>query len=377
MENLFESLGITQELIKGLKKNNITVPTKIQEKIIPLALQNKDIIGQSETGTGKTLAYLLPVFQKIDTSKKEMQTLILTPTHELAMQVFKEIELLTKNSELTITSAPIIGDINIARQIEKLKNKPHIIVGSAGRVLELIKKKKITAHTIKTIVIDEADRLLDKNNLESIKAVIKTTLKERQIMIFSATILPSTISIAQEFMKEPEKIQVENTEVINANIIHNYVVCEQRDKISFIRKLVSALNPEKAIIFINKSDEIEITTNKLQYHNLKVEGIHGTNVKEDRKKALEDFRKGKIQLLVASDIAARGLDIKGITHIFNLDIPEDPKNYLHRVGRTGRAGEKGMAVSIVTIKELELIKKYEKALNIEFNQKDLYKGNLL
>lgn len=377
MESLFAKLGITEELIKGLKKNNITVPTKIQENIIPLALQNKDIIGQSETGTGKTLAYLLPIFQKVDISKKEMQVLILTPTHELAMQVNSEIELLSKNSELQLTSAPIIGDVNIARQIEKLKTKPHIIVGSAGRVLELIKKKKITAHTVKTIVVDEADRLLDKNNIEAIKAVIKTTLKERQIMIFSATIQPSTIAIAEEFMKEPEKIKVENTDVIAENIIHNYIVCEQRDKISIIRKLVSALKPEKAIIFINKSEEIEVTTSKLQYHNLKVEGIHGTNVKEDRKRAMEDFRKGKIQLLVASDIAARGLDIKGVTHIFNLDIPEDPKNYIHRVGRTGRAGEKGMAVSIVTDRELELIKKYEKAFNLDFQQKDLYKGELV
>lgn len=377
MENLFEKLGLNSTLVEGLKITDIITPTEIQERVIPLALSNKDIIGQSETGTGKTLAYLLPLFQKIDTSKREMQAIILTPTHELSMQIFREVELLAKNSGMPVTSISVIGDVNINRQIEKLRDKPHIIVGSTVRILDLIKKKKIAAHTVKTIIVDEADRLLDRKNVESVKAVIKTTLKERQLMFFSATFSPITISIAKELMKESELVTIENKDIVNKDITHYYFRCDLRDKINMIRKLISALNPERAIIFINKSDEIEIITSKLKYHNLKVEGLHGSNIKEDRKKAMEDFRTGKVQLLVASDIAARGLDIPGITHIFNYDIPADPKDYLHRAGRTGRAGNEGMCISIVTVREIEMMKEYKKTFGIDIIEKDVFMGKVV
>jgi len=377
MGNLFEKLGLNKELVEGLKATQIETPTEIQERVIPLALSNKDVIGQSETGTGKTLAYLLPLFQKIDTTKREMQAIILTPTHELSMQIFREVEALAKNSGMPVTSISVIGDVNVNRQIEKLRDKPHIIVGSTIRILELIKKKKIAAHTVKTIIVDEADRLLDRKNVESVKAVIKTTLKERQLMFFSATLSSATISIAKELMKESELITIENKDIVNKDISHYYFRCDLRDKINMIRKLVSSLNPERAIIFINNSNEIEIITSKLKYHNLKVEGLHGSNIKEDRKKAMEDFRSGKVQLLVASDIAARGLDIPGITHIFNYDIPADPKDYLHRAGRTARAGNKGMCISIVTVREIEMMKEYKKTFGIEILEKDIYMGQVV
>jgi superfamily II DNA/RNA helicase len=297
--------------------------------------------------------------------------------NELAIQVERVIETLSKNSELRVTSTPIIGNVNIVRQIDKLKEKPHIIVGSPGRILELIKKRKITAHTIKTIVIDEADRLLDENNIGNVKAVVKSTLKERQIMLFSATMPQSTVNTAMEMMKEPEIIKSVEKQKVNEDISHMYFTAEQRDKIEVLRKLVASINPERALVFINKSDEIEITTAKLQYHGLKADGIHGTSVKSERKKALEDFRAGRINLLVASDIAARGLDIKGVTHIFNLDLTEEPKGYLHRAGRTGRAGESGTCISIITEREKELIEKYEKVLHIKIEPKVIFKGKIL
>jgi ATP-dependent RNA helicase DeaD len=377
MDNLFEKLELKESLVQGLIRYGFTEPTEIQEKVIPLAIQNKDIIGQSQTGTGKTLAYLLPAFQKIDINKREMQVLILAPTHELVMQIYNEVNTLAKNSELPVTAASIIGDVNITRQIERLKEKPHIIVGSSGRVLELIKKKKISAHTIKTIIIDEADKLLDRYNIDNVKAIIKTTLKERQLMMFSATISQKTVDIAQEIMKTPELIRVEDKTDISPNITHYYFVCEQRDKIEVLRKLIHAVNPEKALIFINKSDDIAITAAKLSYHKLKAEGIHGTDIKEDRKKALEDFRRGKIQFLVASDIAARGLDISGVTHVFNLEMPEDPRDYFHRVGRTGRAGNTGTALSIITEREEELVKKLRNTQKLDIQRKDIYRGKIV
>ena len=349
----FDKLGLNQNLIEGLKQEGINKPTDIQIKAIPLSLENKDIIGQSPTGSGKTLAYLLPIFQKIDTSKREMQAIILAPTHELAMQINREIKLLSENSKVPVTSTPIIGNANIKRQIEKLKEKPHIIVGSSGRILELIKKKKISAHTI------------------------KTNMKDRQLMIFSATINEKTLSIAKSLMKDAEFIKAKSENAVNPNITHMYFISEQRDKIEILRKLVASINPEKAIVFINKSDETEIITSKLKYHKIKAEGIHGSSSKEDRQKALEGFRSGKLQLLVASDIAARGLDIKNVSHIFNLDLPSDTKEYLHRVGRTSRTGEAGTAISIITDKDLSLIKKYEKDFKIEINLKTIYKGKIL
>jgi superfamily II DNA/RNA helicase len=377
MSNTFESLGVASNLVEGLKKSSITVPTDIQTAVIPAALQNKDIIGQSQTGSGKTLAYLLPIFHKIDAGKREMQAIILAPTHELVMQIDKVISTLSQNSGAGVTSTTIIGDVNIKRQIEKLKEKPHIIVGSTVRILELIKQKKISAHTVKTIVLDEADRLLKDESLPSVKDVIKTTLRERQLMVFSASVDERTLKTAEVLMKEPEIIKLEQTFEINPNISHMFIVTEERDKLETLRKAVAAEKPEKAIVFLNRGEDIEVTTLKLQYHHFKCYGLYGNATKEERKKALEDFRNGKLQLLIASDLGARGLDVKGVTHIFNLSLPRDSKEYLHRVGRTGRAGEKGKAISIVTKREMNYLKDYEKHFNISVEEKELFKGQLL
>nr|WP_205910933.1 DEAD/DEAH box helicase [Clostridium sporogenes] len=374
--NSFDALNLNTMLVEGLKKLNINEPTEIQKRAIPLAMENRDIIGQSETGTGKTLAYLLPVFEKVNVEKKEMQTIILAPTHELSMQINNEIRNIASNSNMAVRSMAIIGEANIKRQIEKLKEKPHIIVGSPGRILELIKKKKITAHTVKTIVIDEGDKLLDKNNIKVVKDVIKTTLKERQLMLFSATITESSLNIAKDLMKEAEVIKVKEQNTVNENIKHLYITGEHRERIEVLRKLIASINPKRAIVFINRNEEIELTTLKLQYHKIKAYGIYGAAEKEQRKKALEDFRLGKVQILVSSDLSARGLDIKDVTHIFNLDLPENPKEYLHRVGRTGRASEEGTAISIITEKEKALIRKYEKEFNINIEEKKIYKGTL-
>ncbi|ERI94572.1 DEAD-box ATP-dependent RNA helicase CshA family protein [Clostridiales bacterium oral taxon 876 str. F0540] len=373
----FEELGLNLNLIDGLKKEGITEPTDIQEKVIPLALENKDIIGQSQTGSGKTLAYLLPIFQRMEAEKREMQAIILAPTHELVIQIDKVIKSLSENSGVAVTSAAIIGDVNIKRQVEKLREKPHIIVGSTGRILELIKMKKISAHTIKTIVVDEGDRLLDDKNVSVVKDIIKTTLRDRQLMVFSATIDDKVLSTAETLMKAPEVIKIEEKLQVNPNIAHMYVTCEQRDKMEILRKVIAAEKPKKAIVFINKSMETEITTLKLKHHNIKAYGIYGNAKKEERKKAMEDFRSGKLQVLVASDIAARGLDVKDVTHIINLDLPPEAKDYLHRAGRTGRAGKKGTTISIVTPKEISSLRKYEKSFEIQIKEKDLFNGKLI
>lgn len=371
----FKNLKINENLIKGLNIIGIEEPTEIQKEVIPVALDGENLIGQSETGTGKTLAYLLPTLEKIDISKKEMQCIILAPTHELAIQINNTINELKQAASLDITSTALIGNANINRQIESLKAKPHIIVGSAGRILELIGKKKVSAHTIKTIIIDEVDKLLDKNNLSVVKNIIKATQKQTQVMMFSATLNNKTLDIAKTLKESMKVISVKNNKV-NENINHNYIKTDSRRKIETLRKLINAINSERILVFNNDIYTTNTTIENLTASNIKVAAIGGNNKMEERKKALEDFRKGKIQVLIASDVAARGLDIKGVTHVINIDIPEDSNDYLHRAGRVGRAGETGEVFSLVDDREEKIIKNHEKNFKINIKEKHLYKGNI-
>ena len=376
MSENFAKLGIGEKLCHGLQQAGITVPTGIQAQVIPLALAGKDVIGQSATGTGKTLAYLLPLFQKIDAGKREMQAIILAPTYELVMQIQQQAERLAVNSGLPVTSLPLIGDANITRQMEKLRDKPHIIVGSGGRILELIQKKKISAHTIKTIVLDEGDRLLGEQNLEIVKTIIKTTLKDRQLLLFSATVKPAAVELAQSLMREPAVVHVAAQAQDQPDITHLYFITVLREKMDVLRKIARSIAGKRALVFINKQDDIAATVAKLNFQGLAAAGLHGGADKTERKKALEDFRSGKIQLLVATDIAARGLDIPGVDYVINLDMTDEPQTYLHRTGRTGRAGQSGTAISIVTVGETGYIVRMEKALKLTMQQKEMIKGEM-
>lgn len=373
----FNDLNLDSNIIEGLKKQGITKPTAIQAAAIKPALENKDVIGEAFTGSGKTLAYLLPIFHKIDTSKREMQAIILAPTHELALQIEAQIKLLAQNSDAPVTSFSVIGDVNIHNQIKKLKEiKPHIIVGSTGRILDLIRKKKITAHTIKTIVIDEADNLLDPKRSQITKDIIKTTMRDRQLMVFSASIKPETLLTAERLMKEPVIIKSEEKPEINPNIKHMLFVCDRRDKFETLRKIIVAEKPKKAIVFVNSNEDIEMTTAKLNFHSKDCFAINGHISKEDRKLAIESFRKGDIKILVSSDVTARGLDVEGVTHVFHLDLPLKLNEYLHRAGRTARGNNSGVSIAIATEKQLNIIKKYEKEFKIKFENKRVFGGKI-
>ncbi len=368
---------LSPSLCNALQKEQITVPTEVQAAVIPLVLANKDLIVQSQTGTGKTLAYLLPLFERLDPARGETQAIILTPTHELAIQIQRQIERLAANAGSALHSLPIIGNVNILRQIEQLKTKPQIIVGSPGRILELIRKKKISAHTVKTVVVDEADKLIDKSNIESVRAVIGTTLRDRQMLLFSASIPQGTMEAAKLLMKQPELIRLGGQSSIPASIEHTYFFAEERDKIEELAKLAKIIRPQKAMIFINKEYDVDVALEKLKFHGLSVGSIYGENRKLERKAAMEAFRSGRYQFLIASDIAARGLQIDGITCVFHVTMPEDPFDYLHRAGRTGRNGTQGHSVSIITPREQALIRLYAKKFNIPFHAKRMFKGEIV
>jgi ATP-dependent RNA helicase DeaD len=317
------------------------------------------------------------LFQKVDAAKREMQAIVLAPTHELAMQIFRQAELLAQNSGEAVTATVIIGEVNITRQIDKLKEKPHIIIGSAGRILELIQKRKINAQTIKTIVVDEADRLLDDSNRAAVASVIRATQKDRQLMLFSATITPAAIGTAGEWMQDPVFSTVQAEAHVPTGIDHVFITTEAREKVDTLRKLLASLQPGRALVFVNTANSIAEVVAKLCHHGVAAVGIHGSSIKGERQSAMEDFRAGRARVLVASDLAARGLDIPGVETVINLDLPEEPQSYLHRAGRTGRAGELGSVISVVDRSEARHINFLQKSLQICMPEKMLSYGKIV
>ena len=377
MQTSFEQIGLDKKLVAGLAKAAITIPTPVQAAVIPEVLQGRDVIGHSATGTGKTLAYLLPLFQKIESGKREVQAVVLAPTHELVMQIFRQAELLAQNSGIPVAAAAIIGEVNIARQIDKLKEKPHLLIGSAGRLLELIQKRKINAQTIKTIVLDEADRLLDETNRAAVAAVIKTTQKDRQLLLFSATIPQETLAAAAQWLREPVHAAIRNDSPLPSGIAHMYFLAEARDKVVVLRKLLAGIQPERALVFVNTAPAIAETVAKLNFHGVAAAGLHGSANKAERQAAMQDYREGRVRILVASDLAARGLDIDGVDNVINLDLPETAQSYLHRAGRTGRAGASGRVFSIVDRGESRRIHSLRKSLRIAITEKQLSYGEVV
>jgi superfamily II DNA/RNA helicase len=363
----FKELGLSQRLVAALAVEQITEPTPIQVLVIPEVIKHLDLMVQSQTGTGKTLAYLLPLFEKLQPIR-EMQALVLVPTHELAVQILRQVERLSQNSDNKLTGAVIIGNVNIERQILKLREKPQIIIGTAGRVLQLIRKKKIAAHTIKTIVVDEADRLFDAKNSQIITDVIKTTPRDRQMILVSATISARTIETTKSITKDPRFLKADTSNNIPNTIEHRFVTTTYANKIDRLRKLIFHMKAAKSLVFVNTANEIKKIVSELKYHGVKVGSLHGDDNKMDRKATMEKYSSGKLTVLIASDIAARGIDMKDVTHVFNVDMPDTVDGYLHRVGRTGRSGKAGVAISIVTSQEREVLQKHEKALGLLFEE---------
>ena len=378
MDKNFKELGIKENICKALDIRGIVKPTEVQEKTIVPALEGKNIIAQSQTGTGKTLAYVLPMMEKINYDNKELQGLVLAPTHELTMQIHNTILDLKKDANISCNAASLVGSGNITRQIEKLKSKPQIATGSSGRVVDLIKRKKLKVHNVKFLVIDEFDKLLDKDNINDIKFIIKSLDNKVQIIMVSATTDEKTLDMAKSLMSEAEIIKVSSSDLtINSNITHEFFLCDPRKKVEFLRKVVHWERAKKTLVFVNNNYDVELTLDKLKYHNINCDSICGNISKEDRKNAIEGFRRGKVNVLIASDVGARGLDIKGITHVVNLDMPKSEKDYVHRAGRVARGENTGKCISLVAPREFPLIEKYEKIFNIKMTEKVLYKGQIL
>ncbi len=374
----FNNLGLNEKLIKGLEKQNITEPTKVQSLTIEKIIENKDLLVNSETGSGKTLAYLLPMFEKIDTTKKDPQVLVLAPTHELVMQIANEAKQLAENSNMDVNTFAIIGEVNIQKQIKNIKSvKPHIVVGTAGRLLDLIQQKKLKVHEVKTIILDEVDSLVTRKGEAIVEKIIKTTLRDRQLLGFTASLDEKSESFCDYMMKDMEIIRVTDESAINPNINHIYIYGDRREKFTNLRKSLSAAKAKRAIVFVNDEDSIEVINEKLNYHNYKSVCISGKMSKEDRKNAMTSFRSGKANILVSSDLSARGLDIPDVSQIFNLDFPLSKNEYLHRCGRSARGNKKGTAISIVTNQNLGVIRDYKRQFKINMKAVELKNGQFV
>lgn len=371
-----KTLNLKPNLLTALTAENINDLNETQKKFIPEMLAGKDVILQSSTGSGKTLAYLLPIFERCEQAEPITEVVIVVPTQELAMQVHRQVESLSKNSGINLVSLPIFANVNIKTQIEKLKSRPQIIVGTTSRILNLIQMKKLPAHTIKTLIIDEADRSCDKSSFENLKALRKSMMKRTQVICVSASFPAGSREKAESLAQDPVFISIEGKEQVPANITHQFITCDKRDKMEKLRQYLAAAKPENAIIFINELGNINIAVEKLQFHKVNCAAIHSASTKLERQKNLADFRTGKLQYLVATDVAARGLHIDGITNIISVSVAQDPIDYLHRAGRTGRNGKNGISISIISPAEANLIAKYEKRLKVKFQEVEVARGKV-
>lgn len=355
-------------------KSGFAQATPIQLKAIPQIMEGKDVIAESPTGTGKTLAYLLPLLEKIDPDQSSPQALILASSRELVMQINEEVRIWSQGS--SINGAAFIGGANVKRQLEKLKKRPQIIAGTPGRIQELITQKKLKMHEVKTIVLDEGDQLLVPEHLTTIRNIVKTTLKDRQVMMFSATLPQETEQAARAFMNEPVTIKVDKSEKMQSKVDHMYFVVEKRDKFKILEK-ISRLEGMKGLAFINDIGELNVIGEKLKYKEVEVGLLHGESNKVEREKALRKLKSGKHPLLLATDVAARGLDIKGLTTVIHVDLANSIDQYVHRSGRTGRAGADGTVMSIVTEREERELKKIARELELSLQKKEFYAGQIV
>ncbi len=371
----FADLSLPSELVAALAKQQISDPTPIQIAAIPPLAAGKDAYLRAETGTGKTLAYLLPLFMRIDPAQAATQVVIVAPTHELAIQIHRQSCELALNAARAIRSVLLIGGTATDRQIDKLKTKPHVVVGSPGRIVELLERGKLKTAHIRAVVIDEADRMLNEESLNWIQTIVSATPRTRQLIFASATIEQQTRQVLATLAPDVVMLRA-GAAAVNENIDHLFLVCESRDKPDMLRKLLHAFEVPRSIVFVHRNDVAEEVASKLIHHKLAVADLNSELSKMERKRAMDGIRSGAIRIMIASDLAARGLNIPGVTHIFNLDIPTMSKAYLHRVGRTARAGSKGTAVSLVTETEARLIRRYEDELAISLQCIRLRNGEI-
>ena len=346
----FNELNLSADLLAEIEKAGFVEASPIQEQTIPLALEGKDVIGQAHTGTGKTAAFGLPTLEKIRTEEATIQALVIAPTRELAVQSQEELFRFGRSKGVKVRS--VYGGSSIEKQIKALKSGAHIVVGTPGRLLDLIKRKALKLQDIETLILDEADEMLNMGFLEDIEAIISRVPESRQTLLFSATMPDAIKRIGVQFMKDPEHVKIAANELTTELVDQYYIRVKEQEKFDTMTRLMDVEQPELAIVFGRTKRRVDELTRGLKIRGFRAEGIHGDLDQNKRLRVLRDFKNGNLDVLVATDVAARGLDISGVTHVYNYDIPQDPESYVHRIGRTGRAGKSGQSITFVAPNEM-------------------------
>lgn len=346
----FTDLQLSEDILLAVEKAGFETPSPIQEQTIPLALQGKDVIGQAQTGTGKTAAFGLPTLNKIDVANQAVQALVIAPTRELAVQSQEELFRFGREKGVKVRS--VYGGSSIEKQIKALKSGAHIVVGTPGRLLDLINRKALKLNTVETLILDEADEMLNMGFLDDIEAIIERVPESRQTLLFSATMPEAIKRIGVKFMKEPEHVKVAAKELTTELVDQYYIRVKENEKFDTMTRLMDVDQPELSIVFGRTKRRVDELTRGLKLRGFRAEGIHGDLDQGKRLRVLRDFKSDNLDVLVATDVAARGLDISGVTHVYNYDIPQDPESYVHRIGRTGRAGQTGQSITFVSPNEM-------------------------
>ncbi|CAM3887966.1 DEAD/DEAH box helicase [Geobacillus stearothermophilus] len=374
-ETQFTRFSFQPFVIEAIKALRFYKPTEIQERIIPGALRGESMVGQSQTGTGKTHAYLLPIIEKIDPERAEVQAVITAPTRELATQIYHETLKITKfcPKDRMIIARCFIGGTDKQKALEKLTVQPHIVIGTPGRINDFIREQALDVHTARTLVVDEADLMLDMGFLVDVDQIAARMPKELQMLVFSATIPEKLKPFLKKYMENPTFVQVKPRQAANENIEHVLIPLRGREKARLLHDVLVSYNPYLAIVFVNTRKMADEVADLLAEQGLKVGVLHGDLTPRERKKVMNQIRDLEFQYVVATDLAARGIDIEGVSHVVNYELPDDLQFYIHRAGRTARAGYNGIAATIYEPSDQDAIARLEK-MGISFVHRDLVRG---
>ncbi len=372
--NAFEALGLNEQLVRAVTELGFETPTSIQEKAIPVLLSGTtDFMGLAQTGTGKTAAFGLPLLQLIDPSQRHPQALIVCPTRELCLQITNDIEAFKKHSRNIYTEA-VYGGASIMMQMRNLKKGVHIVVATPGRLIDLIERKAIDLQKVKYVVLDEADEMLNMGFRDDIDFVLKNTINRESIWLFSATMPPEVRAISKNYMESPKEVTVGKRNSGNVNIDHQYFVVSAQYRYEALKRLIDFNPGMYGIIFTRTKADAQEISERLAKSGYEIEALHGDLSQQQRDKVMGRFRTKNLQLLIATDVAARGIDVDGITHVINYELPDDMEVYTHRSGRTGRAGKTGVCLSICHSREIYKIRSLEKITNAKFHKLDVPSG---
>ena len=355
----FDELNIDERILRAVEDMGFEETSPIQTQAIPAVLEGIDVIGQAQTGTGKTAAYSIPVLQKINPDVKKPQAIVLCPTRELAVQVAEEIRKLAKYMS-DIKVLPVYGGQEIVRQIKSLKAGVQIIVGTPGRVMDHMRRKTVKFDSVSMVILDEADEMLDMGFREDMETILTETPEERQTVLFSATMPKPIMEIARKFQKDAKIIKVVRKELTVSNIDQFYYEVRPKNKTEILSRLIDIYNPKLSVVFCNTKRQVDELISELKGRGYFADGIHGDMKQQQRDRVMDDFRSGKTEILIATDVAARGIDVDGVDIVFNYDLPQDEEYYVHRIGRTGRAGKSGLALSFISGREVYKLKDIER-----------------